>query len=311
MRIHLLIFVLFLLPNFALSHENNSLPIETRFGPLEEGVEVSCDRQGDVCIDLQSMIFQNESVWSQSILPNILRLIEWGPDKDILLFELWSGGASCCTSYRFLTVGADGSHFSEEFAKHALNPKEFVVNEAEISFRLERDYPANIDHLLATFDGDSVEIETIYEDDTDSEIAGAGDDVSRWLGDHPSSFWEDGAERNRFRQIIGDYALNCLRTSTSGIASNFELKEGYMVSSGMWPHQGGSRHGYIAVEVETGRPFAVQMWGDRQYYFGAIRDAFPDVLQNWIQQDVLRLRTRPVQLFGDRKVEPEYINFCS
>lgn len=288
MRTYFLIYALLLFPSLTLSQESLSLPIETRFGPLEEGVEVRCNRQGDICHDLQSMVFQGESVWSQGILPDILRLIEWGPDKDLLLLELWSGGSSCCRPYRFITLDADGPHYSEEFGDHAFGPKEFVVSEDQISFRLERDYPANIDHLLTAFDGESVEIETIYEDDTDTGVAGAGDDVSRWLGNRPSSFWEDGAERNRFRQIIGDAALNCLRTSTSNIASDFELRDGYVVSSGMWPRQGGSRHGYIAVEVETGQPFAVQLWGDELHFFGATREAFPKALQSWVQQDASR-----------------------
>jgi hypothetical protein len=154
-------------------------------------------------------------------------------------------------------------------------------------------------------------METIYEDDTGVKPAGAGRDVTRWLGKRPYYLWEDASERNRFRQILTNEELNCLRTSTANIASEFELYDGYIIASGMWPRQGGSRHGYVALNVQTGRPFAIQMWQGDLHFFGSTEEDFPSALRDWVQKDTDRLNTEFERLFGKRSVDREYVEKCS
>ncbi|WP_170336183.1 hypothetical protein [Ruegeria arenilitoris] len=305
-------FVLCLVVNSAAAQDALPLPLQTRFGTLEEGIEVGCNRTGDVCLEHATTLLDGKKLWTHSnrVAPEFLRVFQWGEDKDVVLVRNWSGGAHCCTGYVLLSLKADDVTFSDEFGAYGHTPSMFRVSEEGISFRLERDFPATIDHQEVMFDGETTNIRTVYEDDGDAGIAGADIEVSKWLGHRPSEFWEDGAERNRFRQIMPEEALNCLRTSTS-LGTEFELKDGYLFASGMWPSQGGSRHGYIAIEVSTGLPFAAQMWGDDVHIFGAQQGTYSGILADWVQQDVTRLRERHQVVFGSRVAELSYTSACS
>jgi len=310
----ILVLVLVLLPSLSTTQEPLHYPIETRFGVLNAGSVHRCNRQRDVCVDDATLELDGEIIREDLHRRHphpVIQKFEWG-ERDVLLFEIWSGGASCCRSYQFLILDENGvSHF-DDFGEHGFGAKEFEVNEDQISFRLERDYPPNIDHWLIIFDGTTVETNVIYEDGTGLEIAGNGADVIRWLGSNPQNLWHNGAERNRFRKIMDEGALDCLRTSTINAVA-FSLSNGFLVSDGFWPRQGGSRHGYIAIEVETGRPFAALMWGDDIHYFGSNSEDFPTALKNWIEQNAEDRHARGREIFGDRlsEIESDYAEFCS
>lgn len=311
MRLPLLILTVLALASTLRAQEELSLPLETRFGTLHVGIEVGCNTQGDVCLDYDTLTFHGRRIWTQSRLPDPIHLIPWETNRDLLLIELWSGGASCCRSYRFIVFDADGARFSEEFGNNAYGASDFRIADNEISFSLERDFPANVDHLLVTFDGESIEVETVLEDDTGEPTAGGGNDVLRWFYRRPAQMWEDASERNRFREIMSEANLNCLRTSTESMGSEFVLMDSFLVSSGMWPRQGGSRHGYIAIDLETGTPFAAQFWDGDLIYFGALREDFPAVLREWIETDAGALTSRSIELFGGASESNEYSSHCS
>lgn len=296
----------------AIAQNDLTLPLQTRFGTLDEGTEERCNRAGDVCLEYATTLLDGRRLWGHGTRVGLgfLQYFQWGDDKDIVLASSWSGGGKCCTSYLFITLSAEGIIASDTFGTHAGAPYDFSITSDAISFRMHRGYPANIDYLVGTFDGETISVQTVYEDDRTVAPAGAGPEVLRWVGQRPSALWEDGTERNRFRQIMSDHALNCLRTSTDGIASEFEESGGYVIASGMWPSQGGSRNGYIAIEVSTGAPFAAQMWGDELYIFAPQKQSLPNSLDEWIRQDVSRLRGMHRQLLGNRVNEPEYAEFC-
>jgi len=306
---------LILLASPSIAQEELPLPLQTRFGVLNAGTVARCNQEGDVCSEHATLSLNGDVIgeYDSRIVPDqFIYMVEWD-DKDVLLLKLWSGGTSCCASYRFMVLDENGTHYSDEFGHHGHTPTNFEFSDNQISFRLERDYPENIDHWQITFDGETVDIEIIYEDDTNIAPAGNGPDVTRWEGEHPNLLWGDGSERNRFRQIMDDGALNCLRTSTSNNSSPFALKDGFLISDGFWPRQNGSRQGYIAIEVATGRPFSALMWGNDILYFGAHPEDFPATLKTMIEQDVEQNRTRAREHFGDRlaELESDYPEFCS
>jgi len=310
--VRLILFFLLSVVHSAAAQNALPHPLQTRFGTLDKGIEVGCNRSGDVCIEHATTLLDGEKLWTHKtrVAPKFLHVFQWGEDKDVVLVRTWSGGAHCCTGYVLLSLKADSVTFTEEIGTHGHTPSLFRVTEDGISFRLERDYPASIDHLEVMFDGETTTIRTVYEDDGDVGIAGADMEVLKWLGRLPSELWDDGTERNRFRQILPEEALNCLRTSTS-LGSVFELKDGYLLASGMWPSQGGSRHGYIAIEVSTGLPFAAQMWGDEVHIFSAQQGRYSGFLAEWVQQDVTRLREQHQIFFSNRVEEPSYTGTCS
>ena len=296
----------------ASSQEQLPLPIETRFGTLEGGNIVQCNRHGDVCGDLRTILLNGEVIFTNELgsYASIVHYVEQDSEKDLLLFMIEEHRN---TRFRFVSLSEDGVSYTNTFGRHGYAPKDFETSDDQISFRLERDYPANIDHWHVNYDGTTVTIETIYEDDTDFETAGGGTDVTRWQGASLRDLWNDGTERNRFRQILTDGVLNCIRTSTSDISAPFERKDGFLVSDGMWPSQGGSRHGYIAIEIQTGRPFAALMWGDSIYYFGAVVDHFPENLRSWIQQDVRRINAKAREVLRGRLsgLDDNFAELCS
>lgn len=89
---------------------------------------------------------------------DVVKIIEWNDENDVVLLHLWSGGAHCCHSYRLLSLGAETATLSNEFGRHMIEPSEFEVTPTNIRFRLVpegRDSMAGklFDHMEVDFDG--------------------------------------------------------------------------------------------------------------------------------------------------------------
>ena len=262
---------------------------ETRFGPLNE-IEVYFDEGSGW--EEPSRGFSLYSINGQEIAGlkgwlHVLQVFDWGDRGDVILLNLWSGGASCCNSYRILRVHEDGVDLSDEFADHGHSASGFDVTPDAITFVMQRDFPADIHHWELVYDGDAVDLTVIMEDDTDVPPAGAGEDVTRWRN-AIHNILEAPDERQRFRQIMNDEELNELRLRMqNGITIGTDhgtTIDRFLMRHGFPQHQG-TNSGYLAIEVSTGNPFAAYWTCEGLKTFGADEENLPAPMLDLINHD--------------------------
>jgi hypothetical protein len=183
-------------------------------------------------------------------------VVDWKDKGDVVLVTLWSGGASCCSSYQIIHITDDGETVTPVFAEHGYDPKDVVVTPDRIRFRLERDYPANVDHFDVSYDGSGVTVFTVMEDDRGVPFPTAGDSLLRWQDIGPHGLLDEPGERVRFRTIMADEDMNLLRTFMQNGGMAMTIKDGYLVGFGCQPHWCNERFGFVAINIATGEPFA-------------------------------------------------------
>jgi hypothetical protein len=234
----------------------------------------------------------------------ITKIISWEKKGDIVLLNLWSGGASCCHSYDIVHLTKDGHKRIGEFAHHGYNPSDFKVTPDEISFRLERNFPADIDHWIVHYNGDYPIIETIVEDDSGIAMAAAGTDVTRWAGKYVWNVLEDASERVRFRSLMNPEQMNTLR-STLGFNSPVVQQDGYVFGTSCRPHDCIIGHGFFAIEIATGRPYAAYF--DRPCTlstFGAAEAELPPPMKAQIDERSSKIECATYESRYIQKAEP-------
>lgn len=154
---------LFLVVFFSLSFAGSarSWQIETRFGVLRD-VPVNFDptKTGSSAPDSSNTLLMFRDQFVKDIVGwfDVVKIIEWNDENDVVLLHLWSGGAHCCHSYRLLRLGAATATLSNEFGRHMIEPSEFEVTPTDIRFRLlpeGKDSMAGelFDHMEVDFDG--------------------------------------------------------------------------------------------------------------------------------------------------------------
>jgi hypothetical protein len=187
----------------------------------------------------------------------ILQIFGWGSKGDAILIRTWSGGIHCCEAYHFLRLDGQGVHLSAEFGTFGRDPSDFEVLPDVIRFRLERDYPADIDHQMVSYDGIAGAVADVMEDDTGVVAAKAGSDVTRWVGVQTGDLFDDPRERVRFRQIMNQEDLNEFRTDVGNLGTYDAIQDGYLLAWGCRQSFCNVNFGFVGVEVATGQPFAV------------------------------------------------------
>ncbi|MEM9045728.1 MAG: hypothetical protein AAGC81_13645 [Pseudomonadota bacterium] len=218
---------------------------------------------------------------------------DWGAKGDVVLINEWSGGASCCNAWFLLHLTDDGFVLSERFAEHGRDPSEFWVQADSLGFRMERDYPASVDHWRVRYDGQAPTIEVIYETEDGFLPAGPGEEVTRWVGSLAWGILQNPSERLRYYAIMDRDQLYELRTSLIGIeVYRTELRDGFLVGNGCWPHRCGERTGFLAIEVATGAPFAAILWCNELELFKGGLPA-PAPLLEMISEERERRAKRP------------------
>jgi hypothetical protein len=220
---------------------------ETRFGTLRIVRKDIIDR--DITLDGRVIMTTGYGVSG-------LKVIDWGDRGDVVFMIRWSGGASCCYSHQIIHITADGETVTPMFADHGYDPKDFVVTPDRIRFRLERDYPANVDHFAVSYDGSGVTVFTVMEDDRGVQMASAGDSLLRREGQSPRDLLEDPGERVRFRTVMADEDMILLRAFMSNGIMGLTVKDGYLVGYGCQPRWCNERFGFVAINIATGEPFA-------------------------------------------------------
>lgn len=257
-------------------------PVETRFGLLDvvegrERYENGLSLNGNQIDGVEGRF-------------DVTHVFDWGNKGDVVLLAFWSGGISCCTSYQIIHVTEQDAFVTRTFGEHGSEPSNFAAGPTGIGFRLELSFPASVDHLEIHYDGARVQVTTVWEDDNNIEMAGTGEQVLRWVGQHPFIVFDNPSERVRFRQIMTNDELDILRTSLS-VANIIEISGGYILGEGCWPHECPYSFGFFAIEIATGQPFAAYWYDCVMHFFGASTELLPKELQSMIEGRFRRLHS--------------------
>jgi hypothetical protein len=217
------------------------------------------------------------------------KVINWGEKGDVVVLSVWSGGASCCFSYRMLRLTEDDVLLSDQFGDHGYDLSNFEAKQDVITFHMQRDFPADIAHQVASYDGQVGTVLDVLEEDTGIVMAGADADVLRWVGQPASQLLEAADERVRFRTVIDGENLNHLRTSL-WMGDDMYLSRGFVLGWGFWPRNGDSRFGYVGIEVATGKAWAAYEVDGDLFAFSAARLGLPTPMVAMIEVNQARVR---------------------
>ena len=240
----------------------------TRFGAIERVANVADDPYDD------GLAIGGWQVRGVSGRWEVLRIIDWGAKGDVVLLSYWSGGASCCSTYQIVHVRDDSARATEEFGYQAFDPEGFEVSDAAIGFRLKPSSPPSVAYLRVEYRPGSLKVTEVKEQDRGTASAGGGEDVRRWIGVHPYAVLDDASERARFRQIMAASDLETFRQALS-VGSETTSTGRYLLGEGCWPHACSERAGFFAIEIASGRVFAVLVFDGRTRSFGASQADLP------------------------------------
>lgn len=184
------------------------------------------------------------------------QVIRWREDVDVAIVFQATGGTACPGYFQFVTITADGRASASE----AVGSCSDVLDEVRTSpLSIEIDMPSlnpTIAKVTVRFDGISARAISVVRNEIGAEPAGAGADVTRWHGTHPFDVLKDPAERLRFRTIMQEATVYELM-ELIGVAGPAEVEGGFLFGRGCKPHDCGFSEAGFAIEVATGRPFAV------------------------------------------------------
>ena len=109
-------------------------------------------------------------------------------------------------------------------------------------------------------------------------------DWSRYVGKSTFGLLADVGVTAKLKDLLGkDYAAFNERMGVSG---NVEQDAGYLWSTGLMPHEGGSEEAGFTVNIKTGEVVALMLVGGKQYkFFGVSKPAgLPQPLLDWYKQ---------------------------
>ena len=184
--------------------------------------------------------------------------IYWRPDANVVVLARRHVTGSCGVRYQFILVTPEGnaraSNKSKSCSWYTIAMR---VSHEEIELDVEIPNRPDLVHLTIRFDGESLQEIEVPRDDSGAEIAGAGKDVTRWVGVHPAALLDDSSERRRFETIMRREELYELVSHMYLAFDYAKLAGDFLVAQGCKPQDSGPSQAAIAIEVTTGRPFAI------------------------------------------------------
>lgn len=183
--------------------------------------------------------------------------IFWRRDADVVVLRRLENNNYCGGRYQFVLIPETGR---ERASKPSTDCSGGILEMRVSSRAIELDiYTGEPDsHLTLRYDGSGMEEIVVLRDDSGARIAGAGEDVTRWIGVHPFEILDDPTERRRFATIMEDAELyDLVRNTYVGSSAESRLVNGKLVAWGCRSVACHDKAGAIAVEIATGRPYAL------------------------------------------------------
>ncbi len=185
--------------------------------------------------------------------------IPWRPDTDVVVLLRLEISNACTGWHQFVVVPEIGYPWATEASETcALGTLAMRVSHDAIEIDTIAVSRPDLSHVTFRFDGEGTEEIEVARDDSGAEIAGADADVTRWIGTHPARILDESSERRRFGSIMPPEDLHELvRNTYVAVPGDTRTVDGILVAWGCRPHNCPYEQGGIAIEVPTGRPYAV------------------------------------------------------
>jgi hypothetical protein len=214
--------------------------LSTRFGELRVMYDGDLRRLavGRHLIDLPAdYIWWVREVWSFE-----------GAEADWALVSWHSGGASCHGGWHMLWITADGTSASPgvEICEGRLLDLRAEADGIEI---VQEDQSFAVSQNTYRWDG--VEMTRIPEVAPDVPPAGAGQDVTRWIGEHPYMPYRDRPEQMRFATIMSPSDVEDL-FAVIGPATEVEQDGDWVLGEGCMAHNCPEASGFWGMRISDG-----------------------------------------------------------
>jgi len=221
--------------------------IQTRFGTLAV-VRISNASQGLFLNGGGQALASNYSV---KILGAFARA---GEPFDWVLARTHHGGNMCGFTYVLLQLSAGRVARTEEFAPcyGTLEEVRLEPGRIEVDFSVP-DIGVEIERY--SFDGSALQVTRVASGGLPAAPAGAGPDVERWIGQHPTRIYDDPSELARFAAIIPLSELDALRAQSS-VANAAERRGDWVFGYGCRPHDCNGHAGFWGLRISDGAAVA-------------------------------------------------------
>jgi hypothetical protein len=176
-------------------------------------------------------------------------------EADYALVSLAGGGNACPTLFRVLKLTAQGTSASEVFGTCSEGVLDLRLTEVGIELDIPS-FDPSLEYETFAFDGVTVTATTVKRTTEGVMAAGAGEEATRWLGEHPATPFDEAAERLRFQTIMTEDEVYDLvaRVTVASVAYD---SDGFVVGEGFDPAAGGDVAGMWGIRVSDGAPFAI------------------------------------------------------
>ncbi|MEX3016506.1 hypothetical protein [Gymnodinialimonas hymeniacidonis] len=218
--------------------------VNTRFGEIHA-----------VGADFQFTLWHNQT---QLPLPEDGRWwVNWHQpsegDFDWVLASHHHGGNSCGGAAYLLRVGADGVAAGQPISD--CDGLLLDIRAAADWVEVDRMEPnILVTHVTIRWQGDAY-TETLHYAPP-AEAAGAGADVTRWLGEHAANMLEDPSERARFESAMQVWEMQDLWVRLL-VGTSVAQQGDWVFATGCQPHACGLDMGAIGIRISDGAVAAV------------------------------------------------------
>jgi hypothetical protein len=206
-----------------------------------------------------------------------------GTDADWALVSMANGGNGCPMMWAFVEITANGTTTTDPFgtcSESVMNPR----TEGEtVALDMDSFDPA-FAYFTYIFDGQTVTETPVAQSTAGATIAGAGDDVTRWIGQHPAMPFEDAGERLRFDQIMTEEQVYDLASRVEVADVTTEI-DGWVIGQGFDPASGGDITAMWGIRIADGTPFAVFIDpGLAPLAFVTDEDTLPQIADDYMER---------------------------
>jgi hypothetical protein len=204
-----------------------------------------------------------------------------GDGVQTVLVSFSNMGNGCFDDFALIRVGEGRIVPTERFGgctRQVLAMRSFAGG-------VEIDLPAGNPRLAYQrfrFDAAGLSRTDVARDDAQVKTAGAGADVTRWIGARPLDPFQDASERNRFLTIMTAAQMDDF-TPMISVANAVVLLGDFVAGRGCLPHSCNTDQAAWAIRISDGRPFAVSRSnGVPGQVFGSAFADLPPALQQFL-----------------------------
>ncbi|RLJ60590.1 hypothetical protein BCF46_0793 [Litoreibacter meonggei] len=218
---------------------------QTRFGVLQVVGQLGQQRVlfNGSDLGIENHAYSIDGVWAVQ-----------GGTQDWAVLTSRHGGNMCGGASQIaimLTAGAAAR--TDEFGVCQGGPIDLRVTPEALEVDISDPTP-RVAHQTFRFDG--AQLSQVAVAEATAPAAGAGQAVTRWLGQHPQRLTQDPSEQARFARVLTPLQMDELSRRMSG-PGDTRQEGGWIVGRACQAHQCNTAAAAWAVRIRDGAPFAV------------------------------------------------------